>query len=108
MPACVDDDHAAHSAEQCSSQGSAPPSPKQLPPRIVVQNPDGDVSLGEDAHRLRYESADANRKQQAHISASLQPGGHRWLHIAFQTYAATLHSVLSTRKRMMLTPVGKP
>lgn len=91
---------------QDSSIGSAPPSPKHLPPRVVVQNPNGDVSLGEDAHRLRHETADAHRKQQARIVSSLQPGGNRWLHIAFQAYATTLHNVLSSRKRLMLTPVG--
>eukprot|EP00892_Ulva_mutabilis_P012712 jgi/Ulvmu1/9813/UM056_0054.1 len=103
---CLEDGLAAEKPTQCSSHGSAPPSPKELPPRIVVQNPNGDVSLGEDIHRLRHETIDASRKQQAHVAASLQPGGHRWLHIAFQTYAATLHSVLSSRKRLMLTPVG--
>lgn len=91
---------------QQSSPGSEPPSPKHLPPRIVVQNPDGDVSLGEDTYRLRHETADAHRKQEAHLVASLQPGGHRWLHMAFQAYATTLHNVLSSRKRLMLTPVG--
>jgi hypothetical protein len=77
-----------------------------LPPRIVVQNPAGDVTLGEDITRLKNEVADAQKRQEAHNLESMQPGGQRWAQVAYHQYWLSLCVTLQSRKRLMLSPIG--
>lgn len=77
-----------------------------LPARIVVQNPAGDVTLGEDITRLKHEVADAQKKHEAHNLESMQPGGQRWAQVAYHQYWLSLCVTLQARKRLMLSPIG--
>lgn len=77
-----------------------------LPARVVVQNPNGDVTLGEDTARLKHEASDAQKRRDAHHAQSMQPGGQRWAQVAYHQYWLSLCVTLQSRKRLMLSPIG--
>jgi hypothetical protein len=77
-----------------------------LPARVVVQNPNGDVTLGEDTARLQHEVADAQKLREAHHAQSMRPGGQRWAQVAYHQYWLSLCVTLQARKRLMLSPIG--
>ena len=77
-----------------------------LPARIVVQNPAGDVTLGEDVSRLKNEVADAQKRHEEHNLEAMQPGGERWAQVAYHQYWLSLCVTLQARKRLMLSPIG--
>ena len=77
-----------------------------LPARIVVQNPAGDVTLGEDLFRLKDEVANAQKRHDELNVEAMQPGGERWAQVAYHQYWLSLCVTLQARKRLMLSPIG--
>lgn len=77
-----------------------------LPARIVVQNPAGDVTLGEDIFRLKDEVANAQKRHDELNVEAMQPGGERWAQVAYHQYWLSLCVTLQARKRLMLSPIG--
>ena len=70
-----------------------------LPPRIVVEQPDGQVYLGEDDARLEGERRDFEAQLQASQGQAALPGTERWLDLRRLLYASSLDALILTRKR---------
>jgi hypothetical protein len=73
--------------------------PPPLPPRIVIEQPDGAVAMGEDNARLDGERADFEARLEASGGEAAQPGTDRWLDLRRLLYASALDSLIVTRKR---------
>jgi hypothetical protein len=70
-----------------------------LPPRIVVEQPDGDILLGEDADRLEPERCQtAANMEEVHRQSAL-PGTERFLELRRLLYATALENLVVTRRR---------
>lgn len=84
-----------------------------LPPRVVVELPDGGVQIGEDPQRLQHEQeAQANTANsrpaatsQGH-RAGAQPGTEQWLELRRLLYATALEAISLKRKRISSLLVG--
>lgn len=74
-----------------------------LPPRVVVELPDGEVQIGEDSQRLQHEQVQvagtANRNGSTH-RAGAQPGTEQWLELRRLLYATALEAISIKRKRI--------
>lgn len=81
-----------------------------LPPRVVVELPDGEVQIGEDSQRLQHEQVQlagtANRNGSTH-RAGAQPGTEQWLELRRLLYATALEAISIKRKRISTLLVGK-
>lgn len=69
----------------------------QLPARVIVELPDGEILLGEDSGRLRSEQPVEPQPEAPRTGA--QPGSEQWLDLRRLLYATGLEAVVLTRKR---------
>ena len=83
-----------------------------LPPRVVVQLPDGGVQIGEDSRRLQHEQQQQQpTSNRPGASASnnrpgAQPGTEQWLELRRLLYATALEAIALKRKRISSLLVG--
>lgn len=82
-----------------------------LPPRVVVQLPDGGVQIGEDSRRLQHEQQQQPTSNRPGASASnnrpgAQPGTEQWLELRRLLYATALEAIALKRKRISSLLVG--
>ena len=85
-----------------------------LPPRVVVQLPDGGVQIGEDSQRLQHEqqaqqaSSSSNRPGASASSnrPGAQPGTEQWLELRRLLYATALEAIALKRRRISHLLVG--
>ena len=80
----------------------------QLPPRIVVEQPDGGVILGEDDARLEGERHAFETDLAASQGQAAQPGTERWLDLRRLLYATALDTLVLTRKRHAAVLLSAP
>jgi hypothetical protein len=80
----------------CKEQSTA------LPPRVLVEQPDGRVFLGEDDKRLQGETAqDFELRQQAAL-----PRVQQWLALRRLLYGQSLNGLIKKRRRQALAMLG--
>jgi hypothetical protein len=81
-----------------------------LPPRIVVEMPDGGVKLGEDNSRL-HKLGDAapggvRHKSQQQMPPGIQPGSTRWANMVACQYGLALRQAIYQRAKVFAFPIG--
>jgi hypothetical protein len=77
----------------------------RLPPRVVVELPDGEVRIGEDSTRLQHEQREVDRQRPSQRTGA-QPGTEQWLELRRLLYATSLEAVSLKRKRFTILLVG--
>lgn len=83
----------------------------EMPPRVLVEMPDGDLTLGEDTGKLAVCEA-AEKVKLAQMSAAeggaRTQGSQRYARMMAAQYSLTLQRLLSRRARLFAGPVGAP
>ena len=83
-------------------------SPKALPPRVVVELPDGGVYLGEDDARLEGERQETAQHLESVRRQAALPGTERFLELRRLLYATALETLVVTRKRHVAVLLSAP
>jgi hypothetical protein len=78
----------------------------QLPPRIVVHMPDGEVSLGESKSRLPSEEKSPAQAAANGGAGRRQPSG-TWASVVTMQYTTALKRLLHRRARQFMYPLGE-
>lgn len=104
----VESAEAAPQSEEAESPEPNKPVAPSLPPRIVVELPDGGVFLGEDDERLVDERQAVAQQQALTTSQAALPGTEVWVEMRRLLYATALDTLVLTRKRHAAVLLSAP
>ena len=89
----------ASSSNAAAAEPAKPAGGSNLPPRVIVELPDGTQFLGEDEAQLADEREQYDRDVSAAQGDAAQPGTERWLELRRLVYVSSLEGLMLARQR---------